>query len=265
LLTFTYLGSNGIIELGEEIRDPGRTIPRALFIAFPVVTVVYLLVSFATVGAVPWTALMEKEEPLLTVGRACLGRTGIRFFVLGGAILALTTTLNALFIVGTKSLLMIVHDGMLPRSLGKVNRRFGTAHVLLTIIWGLSILGVLTGFSLETFATYAALGGMVIFFPVVFSSLYLPRRYPRSYEASPFKLTGFWLWFCPITGLLTSLFLAVLLLVDLHSFPKVLFFMLFVLSGVVVFQWRKRQLMKRGIDLGLVKAERPPITGGEGP
>ena len=47
LLTFTYLGSNGIIELGGEIKDAGKAIPRAYFITFPIVAIVYLLVAIA--------------------------------------------------------------------------------------------------------------------------------------------------------------------------------------------------------------------------
>jgi APA family basic amino acid/polyamine antiporter len=249
LLTFTYLGSNGIIELGGEIQNPGKTIPRSLFIAFPLITSIYLLVSLSTTGAVPWANLIDKAEPLITTGRVCLGPKGVLFFVLGGAMLAVTTTLNALFIVGTKSLLMIVDDGILPSFLGKVNERFGTAHVLLTLIWGLSVIGVLTGFSLETFATYAALGGILIFFPVLLSSLYLPKRYPLEYERSAFKLKGFWLWFCPITGFVMVLFFGAVLLIDLKSLHKILFFVVFILSGVSLYLLRKGQLLKRGIDL----------------
>ncbi|TFH40715.1 MAG: amino acid permease, partial [Chrysiogenales bacterium] len=103
LLTFTYLGSNGIIELGQEIREPGRVIPRAYFIAFPIITILYLLVALAVVNAVPWRTLGNVREPLVEIGRITLGRNGLYFFVIGGAVLALTTTLNALFMLGTKS------------------------------------------------------------------------------------------------------------------------------------------------------------------
>ena len=56
LLSFTYFGANGIIELGGEIKDPGRTIPRAFAIAFAVVIAVYVLVAVATTRSVPAAA-----------------------------------------------------------------------------------------------------------------------------------------------------------------------------------------------------------------
>ncbi|MCD6569719.1 MAG: amino acid permease [Deltaproteobacteria bacterium] len=255
LLTFTYLGSNGIIELGGEIKNPGRVIPRALFIAFPVITIIYMLVAIATIGAFPWQTLLTSSEPLITVSKCSLNKFGFMFFIAGGAMLALTTTLNALFIVGTKSLLVIIDDGILPKGLGRLNKRFGTAHILLTIIWILSILGVLSGFSLETFASYAALGGMIIFFPVLLASLILPKRYPDRYQNSEFKLKGFWFWLCPFVGFIMILFFSAIILFDLKSPIKVALFFVFIFSGVLCYQLRKRYLLKQGINLGDIKKQ----------
>ncbi len=249
LLTFTYFGANGIIELGGEIRDPGRVIPRALFIAFPLIVAVYVLVATATVGALPWEQTAAQSEPLIMVGEMVLSRGGLLFFLAGGAILALTTTLNALFIVGTKSLLAMVDDGILPQALGRVNRRFSTPHVLLILIWALSVAGVLTGFSLETFASYAALGGMLIFVPVLLAAWVLPRRYPAAWRASRFRLKGFWLWFCPLTGCAMVAFFGSVILVELRSPLKIALFLGFIASGVLFYRVRRRQLRGRGIDL----------------
>ncbi|MEA3223483.1 MAG: APC family permease [Thermodesulfobacteriota bacterium] len=255
LLTFTYFGSNGIIELGGEIKNPGRVIPRALFIAFPVITTLYILVSIATVGALPWQTLTNSAEPLIAASKCLLGRFGFAFFIAGGAILALTTTLNALFIVATKSLLVIIDDGILPNRLGRLNKRFGTAHILLTIIWGLSILGVLSRFSLETFASYAALGGMIIFFPVLLASLILPRRYPDRYRNSEFKLKGIWFWLCPFVGFIMVVFFSAIIIFDLKSPLKIILFFVFISSGVLIYQLRKRHLLKQGIDLSDIKKQ----------
>jgi len=120
LLTFTYLGSNGIIELGQEIREPGKVIPRAYFIAFPIITVIYLLVALAVVNAVSWQSLADVREPLIEIGKITMSRAGLVYFVLGGAVLALATTLNGLFIMATKSLIAITDDGLLPKGLGRV-------------------------------------------------------------------------------------------------------------------------------------------------
>ena len=249
LLTFTYLGANGIIELGDEIVNPGKVIPRSFIIAFATVLFIYVAVAAATVGAVPPDLIKNTEEPLIQVCRQVTGPVGMLFFTLGGAILALTTTLNALFIIGTKSLLMMAQDRLLPAKLGLLHQRFGTPHVLLTIVWGLSVLGILCGFSLKTLAAYAALGGMIIFFPVMVASVRLPALYPDQYAKSGFKLKGFWLWFCPLVGMLLMIFFGIVILSDLKSAWKIAWFTAFIASGIIYYQWRKRYLAGKGIRI----------------
>jgi D-cysteine desulfhydrase len=206
LLTFTYFGANGIIELGGEIVRPGRVIPKAFFIALPIVALVYISVAAATIGAAPAVEIEQAVEPLIYVTNLTGSETGAIFFVFCGAILALTTTLNALFIVGTKSLLIMVEDKLLPRVLGKVHRRFAAPQALLTTIWICSVLGIISGFSLETLASFAALGGLIIFLPIQIASLRLPKLFPEQYYQSEFKLKGFWLWFCPSVGMAMVIF-----------------------------------------------------------
>ena len=249
LLTFTYFGVNGIIELGGEIVNPGKVIPRAFIIALPVVMLIYLAVAVATVGAVPSDILQKSAEPLIYVCQQTVGKTGILFFTVGGAILALTTTLNALFMVGTKSLLMIAQDQLLPRKLGQLHQRFGTPHVLLTIIWVLSVFGIVSGFSLETLASYAALGGLIIFLPIQIAAMRFPALYPEQYRKSAFKLKGFWLRFCSLVGIIMVVFFSLIILYDLKSIWNIAWFIAFIVSGIFYYQLRKKFLLANGVRI----------------
>jgi APA family basic amino acid/polyamine antiporter len=249
LLTFTYFGANGIIELGGEIVNPGKVIPRAFIIALPVVMLIYLAVAVTTVGAVPGDILQKSAEPLIYVCQQTVGKAGILFFTVGGAILALTTTLNALFIVGTKSLLMIAQDQLLPRKLGRLHQRFGTPHVLLTIIWILSVFGIVSGFSLETLASYAALGGLIIFLPIQIAAMRFPVLYPEQYRKSSFKLKGFWLRFCPLVGIIMVVFFSLIILYDLKSIWNIAWFIAFIVSGIFYYQLRKKFLLANGVRI----------------
>jgi APA family basic amino acid/polyamine antiporter len=178
----------------------------------------------------------------------------VLFFIIGGAILALTTTLNATFMWGTKSLLIIVDDQILPEKLGSIHEKFGTPHVMLLFVWVFSMAGILSGLSLKTLASYTSLGGLLIFFPVLLAALKLPGAYPKQYKKAQFKLRGFWLWFCPIVGITMALFFSVILLVDLKSPMKIAPFFLFIISGILFYQVRKRYLKKRGVDLEALKS-----------
>jgi APA family basic amino acid/polyamine antiporter len=249
LLTFTYFGANGIIELGGEIVNPGKVIPAAFFIALPTVMLIYVAVAVATVGAVPAGLLGQTSEPLITVCRQTTGRAGMFFFTVGGAVLALTTTLNALFIVGTKSLLMMAADRLLPSKMGRLNQKFGTPHMLLTVIWIFSVAGIVSGVSLETLASYAALGGLIIFLPVQIAAMRLPVLYREQYQQSAFKLRGWQLWFCTLVGIAMVIFFSIVILADLKSVAKISWFAAFVLSGIGYYHLRKKNLAAKGIRI----------------
>jgi APA family basic amino acid/polyamine antiporter len=176
--------------------------------------------------------------------------------MLGGAVLALVTTLNALFIFGTKSLLAIVDDGLLPRALGAINTRFGTAHWLLLLVWAVAMVGLASGFSLATFASYSALGSILIFVPVLLAALALPSRLPAQYAASSFRLSRSVLLLCVVVGVGVALFFSAVILVDLKSPMKIGFFLLFILSGASYYALRARVLRQRGADpVALMRSE----------
>ncbi len=249
LLTFTYLGSNAIIELGGEIINPGKTIPRTFLIAIPLVAILYIGVAVATVGSPEIAGIRDSQEPLVDICREICSGTGLLFFILGGAVIALVTTLNALFLFGTRSLLIIVQDNILPRGLGKIHHRSGTPVRLLAGVWVLSVLGILSGLSLKTLASYAALGGLIIFLPMMAAAFRFPGLFPEQYARSEFKLAGIKLLICVITGTVLVLFFSLVLLVDLETPLNVGFFVLFLLSGIIYYQFRKRWLAGQGIDL----------------
>ena len=64
LLFFVYLGFEEIANLAEEVRDPGRNLPIALFISLAITTALYIAVSFAVLGLAAPSELAASEAPL---------------------------------------------------------------------------------------------------------------------------------------------------------------------------------------------------------
>lgn len=257
LLTFTLLGSNAIVELGGEIKNPGRVIPRAFFISVFLVIVLYLLVAVVTVGVLPWTD--TAGQPLTVAAGAFMSGPGFYFLVFGGGMLAVVTTLNAGFMWGTKSLLVMADDGIFPRFVAAVNRRFGTPHWFLLVVYLVSV-GAVVLFGedyLEAFANLGSIGGIIIFLPVLGAALRLPKRAPEAYEASAFKLRGAWLYLAVTAGGILSLVVLVLLLVDLWSIPGggafSSLFIAWLILGLIYFEFRQRALRREGRELRAVE------------
>jgi len=247
LLSFTYFGANGIIELGAEIKNPARTVTRAYLLSFPLIALLYVLVAWATVRVTAPETLAQQDNPLVYVARATLGATGMRIFILGGALLAITTTLNALFLVGTKSLFMMAKDRLLPAGWFSLHPRFGTPVRLLILIWGLSVAGLLTCPSLETLATFAALGAILVVIPVMLSAVKVGKKLKHEGRDLPLFSSMRWLYFCAVMCGSLLAFLALVLVVSLESAVKIGLFVLFVLSGWGFYEWRRRHLAQQGL------------------
>jgi APA family basic amino acid/polyamine antiporter len=236
ILTFTLLGANAAVELGDEIIDPEKNIPRSFLVSIPVVLLLYGLIAVVAAGTFPWSE--AGGSTLSRIAGRVLGGWPFAFFSIGGGFLAVVTTLNSTYLWGTKSLLVIASDGLLPQKLAAVNRRFGTPHWLLTIVWAVSSVSlVIVGERIETFAVIASLGSILIFIPVMGAALRLKYRRPDLYARSSLKLGGIAYVAAPVAGLLLGLLIAAILLVDLFSHENgglfIALFAVWVCAGAV--------------------------------
>jgi len=244
ILTFTLLGANAAVELGDEIIEPEKNIPRSFLVSIPVVLGVYCLIAVVAAGTFPWRE--AGSSTLSQIAGRVLGGWPFAFFSIGGGLLAVVTTLNSTYLWGTKSLLVIASDGLLPQRLAAVNRRFGTPHGLLTIVWAVSSVSlVVVGERIETFAVIASLGSILIFIPVMGAALRLKYLRPDLYGRSRLKLKGIAYFAAPVAGLLLGLLIAAILLVDLFSHENgglfIVIFTCWVGAGAVYARFRGRR------------------------
>ncbi|WP_367128755.1 APC family permease [Saccharothrix sp. HUAS TT1] len=125
LLFFAFAGYARIATLGEEVRDPARTIPRAIPIALGIALVVYAAVAVAVLAALGPTALAAARDPLAA---AAAGWPWLVPVVRVGAALAALGSLLALVLGVSRTTLAMARDGHLPRALAAVHPRHGVPH-----------------------------------------------------------------------------------------------------------------------------------------
>jgi APA family basic amino acid/polyamine antiporter len=127
LLFFAFAGYARIATLGEEVRDPARTIPRAIPIALGIALVVYAVVAVAVLSELGSTALASVPAPLADAVRAA-GFPGFEPVVRAGAAVAALGSLLALILGVSRTTLAMARDRHLPHALAAVHPRFGTPH-----------------------------------------------------------------------------------------------------------------------------------------
>ncbi len=87
LFFFAYSGFGKITRLGEEVKDPQRTLPRAILAALSTTTLLYILVAIGLVGSIGWVAAAATRSPL-TGALSSLGWPNLAKLVALGALAA---------------------------------------------------------------------------------------------------------------------------------------------------------------------------------
>ncbi|MGW0840167.1 APC family permease [Streptomyces sp. NPDC002787] len=127
LLFFAFAGYARIATLGEEVRDPARTIPRAIPLALGIALVVYAAVAVAVLSVLGSGGLGQASAPLADAVRAA-GAPGLVPMVRVGAAVAALGSLLALILGVSRTTLAMARDRHLPGALAAVHPRFQVPH-----------------------------------------------------------------------------------------------------------------------------------------
>jgi APA family basic amino acid/polyamine antiporter len=189
---FTYLGWNAPVYIASELRDPGRTLPRALLIGTALVTALYLLVNAVYLYAVPVDGMYQvgTEGAREGVVRIAEVAATALFGELGGrltAVLVLVSIvgcLNATVLVGARIVYAMALDRTVPLWLASVHpERFTPDAALLTQALVASVLLLSGSFgAILTYTTFAVITLMVLD-GLAFFRLRRRTDLPRPYRA----------------------------------------------------------------------------------
>lgn len=185
---YTYDGWDGVIYFGDEIKNPGYLVPRAIFASLFSVVAIYLVVNAAVLYVLPMNEIAGNNFALGLAAERVFGQHGdfiFRFIM----VLALLSSINALHLMAARVIYAMSHDGLFFRALSHVNKG-GTPTLGLLLS---AIIAVL--FAIFSFERVIA---MMAFFFVTnyllsFISLFLLRRrepnLPRPYRAWGYPYT----------------------------------------------------------------------------
>ena len=212
---FSFIGLDAVSTAGDEVKDPQRTMPRALIAALIIVIVFYVLVALAALGTQPWTEFEGQQEAGLAKILEIVTGANVwgTILALGAVISIFSVTLVTLY-GQTRILFAMGRDGMLPPVFAKVSPRSGTP-VNNTIIVAI-VVAVLAAFvPLDYLIDVVSIGTLTAFVIVSLGVIILRRREPDLPRA--FKVPGY-----PVTPVLSILACAYILS-SLHWITWVVF------------------------------------------
>jgi len=240
ILSFATGGAQFISELGGEMANPERDLPRAMLGATLTAALLFTLVSVVAVGVLPLE--QTAGQSLAKVAEAILPAPLYLAFIVGAGLFALATSINATFSWATKAVLIACEDGWLPRSLAVVHPRFGTPHRLLLGLFLLGATPIALGWELRYLIMIG--GGLVFIYDTLplLAAFLLPRRLPEVFARARMRLSARRLQAVSVLALLVVLGQAALSFSDVDGVGWALVgAYLLLVAGYV--RWRGRTMI----------------------
>ncbi|HEU4712106.1 MAG TPA: amino acid permease [Pyrinomonadaceae bacterium] len=235
---FSFAGWWDLGKLAGEVKDPQRTLPRALSYGVVAVTVVYILVSFVFVYLVPMDRVTTGETFAAQAGEVLFGRAGGVIFSLV-VVVCVLGSLAAVVMSAPRVYFAMARDGLFVRSVATLHPRYGTP------VYAIALQAVLASI-LVAVGTFGQIISYFVFVVIVFIALTVIALYKlrrRDPGSGGYLTPGY-----PVTPAIFLVLLLVMLFLLGANNPKQAFLGVAVVSlglPVYLFLFRGKQLVEK--------------------
>lgn len=184
VLIFAFLGVETALVPSGEVKDPARTIPRAIFLAMLAVTLLYLAIQVVAQGVLG-SSLAAQKNPLAEAAAVAMGPAGGTLILVGSAI-SMFGYVSGMTLAVPRMLFAFGRDGFLPARLAAIHSRFKTPHVAIVVQTILVAALALSG-SFEKLAIIAN-GSVLLVYAACCCAVYPLRRRNVAAGSTPFHV-----------------------------------------------------------------------------
>lgn len=240
------------ITFARDVEKPTKTIPRCIIVVSIFITVVGILISMVCAGVVP---MEQAIQGVNVVAEVVLPKALFPIFIIGGAAFALLSTLQTYIISYREAILAHAEDGFLPKIFTKKTKS-GYPIVVGLAIWITSVIPCLTGFTIDTIATYTGVPAYAILIYVNIKLLKIPDQYPELWAKSTFRKWPKWLWnLVCIFATICSVYLVYCYVADFGAMD-----MLYLALAVgAMFAWGIYRMKTGKANVAKIKAEKEEV------
>ncbi len=188
ILIFAFSGVESALVPSGEVRDPARTVPRALALAMIGVTILYLCIHLVAAGLLGPALASKTVAPLAYAAESFMGHPGFLLLLIGATI-SMFGYMSGQILAMPRALWKFAQEGLLPKPLGAIHPRFRTPHIAIAVQTVLLILLAVFN-SFEQLAIIANLAALLLYAAVAIATLVLRKRDVRHEGAKPFMVPG---------------------------------------------------------------------------
>jgi amino acid transporter len=196
ILFFAFQGIEEALAPSAEIRDPARSVPRAMYGATGTVVVLYVALQLVSQGVLGGELAQQTTAPLAAVAGRVVGVAGSTLVLIGVAV-SIFGTLAGGMLSTPRAFFLAAEDGTLPRALARVHPRFRTPHVAIVTAATLMFLLAASG-GFKHLAVLSSASILCVYLAICLGALKL--RYTRKQVPGSFRAPG-----GPLIGILGSI------------------------------------------------------------
>lgn len=185
MLIFVFAGIEAALVPGGEVRDPARTVPRAILGAMITVTLLYAGLQFVAQGILGSALATERSAPLAAAAGVAMGEWS-RQLLLIGAVISTLGHVGAMTLAVPRTLYAFARDGFLPRVLARTHPVYRTPAVAIVLQCAIVLVLAITSSFMEL-AILANISTLVLYAMCCVAAWQLRRRDVRA-GGTPFRV-----------------------------------------------------------------------------
>jgi APA family basic amino acid/polyamine antiporter len=230
---FSFIGLDTIATAGEEVRNPKRNVPVGILAALVIVTVFYLLVAVAAMGAQPAAKFEGQAAGLAVIVQNVTGHAWPALVLSAGAVISVFSVTLVTIYGQTRILYAIAKDGLVPKAFQTVHAKTHSpvANTLIVSI----VVGIVAGLVDSTFLWDMVSMGTLTAFIIVSIAVPVLRSKDRKAGIAIEKKGGFRVPFGPFFVPALSIAACSYLMINLSHATKVIFTVWMIVAVITYF------------------------------
>lgn len=186
LMSYTCNGFQYVVNMGKAADKPTRNIPLAFCLSALVGAAIYALIGFAATHAFSYGDIAGKN--LGDIAEMMMPSGLSKFFVIGGALFALGTSLVGAIISAYRPLMACSRDGWLPSALNKTTKN-GTPTYVLVLLFLLGAIPILLGLDMGDVATICLFPAAIVKIIVNLYAMRVPERFRKEWDSRTMRVS----------------------------------------------------------------------------
>ncbi len=257
-LYIPFQGFGMVVEIGEELENPVKNIPRVLAIGMTIVVAISMAVVIVLAGVLPWqdaSPVIESGGGLAAVAMG-FTHTEIAVFIGFAALIGAATTINTLFTSYSRTIMRAARDDVAPRKFADIHEEYGTPTRAIIALGAPPILFAPLAIYFDRIFAVDALDwlvsvtvtGIFVAFAILGVALWrLPKVFPNRYEHSFYRLPRPLLKFVAVGNTVVSIIFGFFVALGQPSALAVV--LGWIVLATIIHRYRVRLYEKKDIDL----------------